>query len=201
MNGKDLPISIDGAEYNQSSAILFEFTAPNSIIERKPFGEQVVVTESGNKSLTKVGKELLKDIFKDEQYPPIKFNFTAPLSLKTNDDLAKEQVRKDIVKEGAAKEVHWTGKQFVLKLRTDIFKEGVASFSSLDTQDSHILSSDANGNAFSTNSAISSTPSYGMGDFNNSRWEDQLILEDGDLRRKLRKRRLENDEREKVNLD
>ena len=159
----------------------------------------------------------------DDQSPAIKFKFTEPISIITN-DLAEEKVRTDIVKEGILKEtdkeVLRTGKQFQLKLRTDIFKEGVVSFSSMNTHDSHTFSS--NGNVFLTDSAISSTQSYEPRDFNNSQSddqimhdltdsaisstprdfnnsqsEDQIMLEDGDLRRKLRKRKLENDERER----
>ena len=74
----------------------------------------------------------------------------------------------------------------------------------MDTLDSHSFSSnEINGNVFLTDSVISTpqTP-HGLRDFNNSQSEEQILLEAGDLRRKLtRKRKLEDDdERKEVNL-
>ena len=157
----------------------------------------------GNQSLkeVKVKKDIVKDkkliIFKftpplsineeeDDlvQTPEIKFKFTDLVSIdEEEDDLDQSQTVN--LSGGEVEEtenpgtVPRTEKQSLLRLRTDIFKDGVVSFSSLDTLSSLTFSSI--GISFLQDSVISSTPSHGPRDFNNSQPDDQIMLEDRDL--------------------
>ena len=157
----------------------------------------------GNQSLIKVKKDLSEDIFKDAiiykfkapiaideeegglvQSPEIEFKFTDLVSIgEEEDDLDQSPAinlsREEVEETENPGTVPRTGKQFLLRLRTDIFKEGVASLSSLDMNTPDSLTS---------SSVILSTPSQGLRDLNNSQSEDQIMLEDGDMRRQLRKK-------------